>query len=316
MNLSLLIIFGLLFLLATTAAYLVFRLTEPFTQAMTERINWSFPSAEKVATDWLSNLRQKAKVELETWMPRSFREENWQQSPLRIRCVQAGYRGFSSALLYVGGKVLLALGLPAVALTVIKLTAIPIGTPATTFILLVTFGIGFFIPDIVLRLLTARRQRALFDAFPDALDLIRICVEAGLGLDAAIQRIGQEFKRSAPALADEFTLVSLELRAGSGRPEALRNLAQRTGLKEINAFVTMLIQADRFGTGIAESIRTHADQLRLTRRLKAEEIAATISTRLLFPLIFCIFPALLLVLMGPAGLTIQQHLIPATTTSR
>jgi tight adherence protein C len=293
MNLSLLIIFSLLFLLATTAAYLTFRLTEPFTQGMVRRVNWPFPWAKRATIDWLSDLRQMAQVELETWMPRSFREENWQQSPLRIRCVQAGYRGFSSALLYVGGKALLALGLPAVALTVINLTAIPIGKLATTFTLLVTFGIGFFIPDIVLRLLIARRQRALFDAFPDALDLIRICVEAGLGLDAAIQRIGQEFKRSAPALADEFTLVSLELRAGSGRPEALRNLAQRTGLKEINAFVTMLIQADRFGTGIAESIRTHADQLRLTRRLKAEEIAATISTRLLFPLIFCIFPALL-----------------------
>jgi tight adherence protein C len=311
MNLPMIIIFSLLFLLSTTAVYLVFRLTEPLTDGMLARISRPLPGMQTTAKDWLGELGRKTQIMLGVWMPQSFREENWQQSSLRVRCIQAGYRDFSSALVYVGSKVLLAMALPFIAIFAISLTAAPLGNMAVAAILFATFGLGFFIPDVVLRFLIARRQRQLFEAFPDALDLIRICVEAGLGLDAAIQRIGQEFKRSAPALADEFTLVSLELRAGAGRPEALRNLARRTGLKEINAFVTMLIQADRFGTGIAESIRTHADQLRLSRRLKAEEIAATISTRLLFPLIFCIFPALLLVLMGPAGLSIQQHLIPA-----
>lgn len=314
MNLPLLIIFGLLFLLATAAAYLVFRLTEPLTEGVLGRIRQPLPNAGAIALSWISDLGRKTQLALGAWMPRSFREENWQQSPLRVRCVRAGYRDFSSALLYVGSKVLLALALPILSLLMARLVAGSLSSLATAGLILGSSAAGFFIPDGILRFLIARRQRQLFESFPDALDLIRICVEAGLGLDAAIQRIGQEFKRSAPALADEFTLVSLELRAGSGRPEALRQLAKRTGLKEINAFVTMLIQADRFGTGIAESIRTHADQLRLSRRLKAEEIAATISTRLLFPLIFCIFPALLLVLMGPAGLSIQQHLIPATKT--
>jgi tight adherence protein C len=253
---------------------------------------------------------------MSAWMPGAFREEHWQQSALRVRCVQAGYRDFSSALVYVGSKAILAILLPTVALFTVTLTKTQLTSVGMTSLLIVSAVAGFFLPNWVLRSLIARRQRQLIDTFPDALDLIRICVEAGLGLDAAIQRISQEFKKSAPALAEEFNLVSLELRAGAGRSEALRHLAQRTGVKEINAFVTMLIQADRFGTGIAESIRTHADQLRLSRRLKAEEVAATISTRLLFPLIFCIFPALLLVLMGPAGLSIQQHLIPATKTSR
>ncbi len=314
MNLSMIIIFSLLFFLSTTAAYLAFRLTDPFTQGVMQRMTRPLPGMQSTLASWLSALGQKTQIMLGAWMPRSFREENWQQSSLRVRCVQAGHRDFSSALIYVGLKVLLAIGLPLIAVLAINLFAVPLSDLAMAALLFGAFGIGFFIPDIVLRSLVAKRQRQLFEAFPDALDLIRICVEAGLGLDAAIQRIGQEFKRSAPALADEFTLVSLELRAGAGRPEALRHLSQRTGLKEINAFVTMLIQADRFGTGIAESIKTHADQLRLSRRLKAEEIAATISTRLLFPLIFCIFPALLLVLMGPAGLSIQQHLIPATKT--
>lgn len=314
MNLPMIIIFVLLFFLSATAAYLAFRLTDPFTQDVMQKISRPLPGMQSTLSSWLGTLGRKTQVILGLWMPRSFREENWQQSPLRIRCVQAGYRDFSSALIYVGSKVVLAIGLPLIAMLGVSLLTSPLSNLAVAAILFVMFGIGFFIPDVVLRSLVAKRQRQLFEAFPDALDLIRICVEAGLGLDAAIQRIGQEFKRSAPALADEFTLVSLELRAGAGRPEALRRLAQRTGLKEMNAFVTMLIQADRFGTGIAESIKTHADQLRLSRRLKAEEIAATISTRLLFPLIFCIFPALLLVLMGPAGLSIQQHLIPATKT--
>jgi tight adherence protein C len=120
--------------------------------------------------------------------------------------------------------------------------------------------------------------------------------------------VGQEFRQVAPALFDEFHVLSLELRAGAGRARALQNLAQRTGLAEIRAWVTMIIQSEKFGTGIADAVKIHSDQLRLTRRLNAEQRAATLPTKLLFPLIFCIFPALLLVLLGPAGITIQQQL--------
>ena len=144
--------------------------------------------------------------------------------------------------------------------------------------------------------------------FPDALDLIRICLEAGLGLDSAIQRVGQEFQQASPALFDEFHVLSLELRAGAGRAQAMRNLALRTGLKEVQSWVTMITQSEKFGTGIAEAVRIHSDQLRITRRMNAEERAAKLSTKLLFPLVFCIFPALLLVLLGPAGITIQGQL--------
>jgi len=168
--------------------------------------------------------------------------------------------------------------------------------------------LGATIPFIGIALMIRRRQRQLLEHFPDALDLIRVCLEAGLGLDAAIQRVGQEFRQVAPALFDEFHVLSLELRAGAGRTTALQNLAQRTGLAEIRAWVTMIIQSEKFGTGIAEAVKIHSDQLRLTRRLNAEQLAATLSTKLLFPLIFCIFPALLLVLLGPAGITIQQQL--------
>lgn len=316
MTLSLIAIFALLFLLSSTAVYLTLRIAEPWSDGFLSHIRIPTPRLIAPSKPILERLGRMIQSTMSAWMPGAFREENWQQSPLRVRCVQAGYRDFSSALIYVGSKATLAILLPTAAFLAATLSKTQVTSAGLTSLVFIAAGIGFFLPNWVLRSLIARRQRQLIDTFPDALDLIRICVEAGLGLDAAIQRISQEFKKSAPALAEEFNLVSLELRAGAGRSEALRHLAQRTGVKEINAFVTMLIQADRFGTGIAESIRTHADQLRLSRRLKAEEVAATISTRLLFPLIFCIFPALLLVLMGPAGLSIQQHLIPATKTSR
>jgi tight adherence protein C len=150
----------------------------------------------------------------------------------------------------------------------------------------------------------------LFDSFPDALDLMTVCVEAGLGLDSAMARVGAEMRLRSKPLADELHWLSLELRAGRTREQALRNLALRTGVEEIEALASMLIQADRFGTSIAASLRVHSDSLRTARRLRAEEAAAKIALKLLFPLIFCIFPSLLLVLMGPAFIEIYRVLLP------
>jgi tight adherence protein C len=138
------------------------------------------------------------------------------------------------------------------------------------------------------------------------MDLIIVCIEAGLGLDAAIARTGQEMRLRSPALAGELHLVTLELRVGVSREQALQNLALRTGLDEVASLVTMLRQADRFGTSIAESLRVHADSLRTRRRQRAEEAAAKIPLKLLFPLIFCIFPSLMLVLLGPAVISIYR----------
>jgi tight adherence protein C len=142
---------------------------------------------------------------------------------------------------------------------------------------------------------------------------MRVCVEAGLGLDAAIERVGREMALESSALAEEFHLVTLELRAGASRADALRNLAVRVGLEDIDAMVSMLVQADRFGTSIAESLRVHSDALRTKRRLLAEEKAAKLPVTLLFPLIFCIFPALLTVLLGPAVITVVRVLLPTIT---
>jgi len=137
-----------------------------------------------------------------------------------------------------------------------------------------------------------------------------VCVEAGLGLDAAMSKVGEEMHTKCKPLAQELHLVNLEMRAGRSREHALKNLALRTGVEEIEGLVTMLVQADRFGTNVADSLRIHSDMLRTKRRLRAEEAAAKIALKLLFPLIFFIFPALLLVLLGPAFIQIYRILLP------
>ncbi len=154
------------------------------------------------------------------------------------------------------------------------------------------------------------RQLEIFENFPDALDLMTVCVEAGLGTEAAMIRVAEDMQFKSPALADEMRLVNLELRAGADRERALRNLAMRTGVDEVDSFVTMINQAERFGTSVATSLRIQADLLRTRRRQKAEETAAKIALKLLFPLIFCIFPALMVVLMGPAMIQIYRVLLP------
>jgi tight adherence protein C len=235
-------------------------------------------------------------------------KEAWENSPLRVKFLHAGYRNQSAATAFLGVKSAAVLAFPA-------LFAIlgPDGLRAIHMALagLVLAGLGYYLPDFVLKKKIERRQRELLDNFPDAVDLLTVCVEAGLGLDAALSRVTDELRLKCPTLADELHLVNLELRAGGSREQALRNLALRTGLEELNALVAMLVQAERFGTSIADSLRVYSAELRGKRKAKAEEAAAKIALKLLFPLIFCLFPALMLVIMGPAIINIYRHLVPA-----
>ena len=166
---------------------------------------------------------------------------------------------------------------------------------------------GYLLPHAVLQLAMRQRRQQLFRAFPDALDMLRIGVQAGLGLDAAIERVGREIGRSSPALSQEWRLTGLELRAGASRRLALQHMAERVGLREVDAMVTMLIQADRFGTRMSDALKVHAQVLRTQRKQQAEAAAAQLPVKLLIPLIFCIFPALLTVILGPVGLSLYAH---------
>jgi tight adherence protein C len=225
--------------------------------------------------------------------------------------INAGYRSAKAPILYTGAKLLLA------TIAVLVVTAIPaktLGFPTTNALLfyyLLAATCGYYIPSIWLKRSIAARQDTLQRAIPDALDLMVVCVEAGLGLDQAMARVAAEIYQTHSELGDELTVLGLELRAGVQRQEALRNLAQRTNLDDVKNLVALLVQTDRFGTSIGQALRVHADAMRTTRRLRAEELAAKLPVKLLLPLIFFIFPCMFIVTIGPAVIKIVKVLFPA-----
>ena len=170
--------------------------------------------------------------------------------------------------------------------------------------------VGFLLPDFALRRKIHKRQEEITDALPDGLDLLVVCVEAGLGLNAAFVKITEEFRLSSPALSEEFDIVNREMVAGKPRQEALRALSERTGVEDVKSLVAMLIQTEKLGTSLAQSLRVHSDSLRLRRRQRAEEAAAKTTIKLVFPLVFLMFPALFIVILGPGAMQIIKILIP------
>jgi tight adherence protein C len=240
----------------------------------------------------------------------SLPKEGWEQSQLRVRFMNAGLRSASAPILFFAAKTLLTVALPALFVLYTVIAGKVVSPNNFMMMLIFLAAIGYFLPNAVLARRIAYRKREIFESFPDALDLIIVCVEAGLGLDAALARVGEEMHVRSPILGEELHLINLELRAGSSRERALRNLALRTGVEDIDTLVAMLVQSDRFGTNVADSLRVHAETLRTKRRLLAEEAAAKIAVKLLFPLIFFIFPSMLLVLLGPAFISIHNILLP------
>lgn len=235
-------------------------------------------------------------------------KEAWLTSRIRLKMVNAGYHDDHAPVVFFGAKTILAVMLP-VAMFILTL---PMSRDYGSVTALIVLGaaIGYYTPNIFLILHIKERKREIFNAFPEALDLMVVCVEAGLGLDAAISRVGEEIGRSSPALGEEFHLTNLELRAGHSREAALRNLALRTGVEDINMLVAMLIQSEKFGTSVADSLRIHADSMRNKRMLRAEEAAQKLPVKLIFPVVLLIFPSLFLVLLGPSLLTMVKLLGP------
>jgi tight adherence protein C len=222
---------------------------------------------------------------------------------LRLRLVRAGFRRDEALPVFFAIRLAIALASFAVcAMPVLMRPNIPLAIGAC--------GLGWVLPGIVLARLMKRRQHRIRLALPDALDLLVVSVEAGLGLDQAMQRVGDELDFAHPDLSNELRLVNLELRAGKGRVEALRNLAERTGVDDVSSLVAMLIQTDRFGTSIAKSLRVHSETLRTKRRQRAEEAAAKTGVKMVFPLVFCIFPAIFVVTIGPAAIKFVTILFP------
>jgi tight adherence protein C len=241
----------------------------------------------------------------------SIPDEGWERSPIRVRFMNAGKRGPMAPAMYFAAKTTLAIALPVLWFLFVRIYPLTVAPEVLMFSLVVACAIGYYLPNLVLDRIVAERKLQIFENFPDAIDLMTVCVEAGLGLDAAMVRVADEMKMTSKPLAEELHLVTLELRAGASKEKALRNLALRTGVEEVDALVAMLIQSERFGTSMADSLRIHSDGLRTKRRLRAEEAAAKIPVKMVFPLIVCIFPSLLLVAAGPAVIRIGGMLFPA-----
>ncbi len=236
--------------------------------------------------------------------------EGWEGSAIRLRFINAGWRGESAPFLFFGLKTVLALILPALIFLWGGEALLISGGARILLYLVAAAAIGYYLPNLILKHVIEVRQREIFESFPDALDLLIICIEAGLSLDQALVKVAAEIEIKSKILAQELQLVLMELRSGFSREAALRHLALRTGVEDIDLLVAMLIQSDRFGTSMGDSLRVHADNLRTKRRQRAEEAAAKIAVKLLMPLIFMIFPTLMLVLMGPAMIQIYRVLLP------
>ena len=225
---------------------------------------------------------------------------------LQKQLMQAGFRSASAPVVFRGIQLAALAGLPAMVAFVCALLARPVSS--AMFWILISFVIGFFLPRYALRRMIRSRQQLVRWGLADALDLMVISIEAGLGLNAAMMKVSSELKDVHPDICDEFELANLEIRVGREREEALRNLGERTGVDDLHSLVAMLIQTDRFGTSIARAIRAFSDSLRTKRRQRAEQAAQKAAVKLLFPLACFLFPTLFIAILGPAALTLIDTL--------
>jgi len=233
---------------------------------------------------------------------------NWDKSPLRLKFLNAGFRREDARVIYFAARTVFPLIFAGLAYLALRNGQ---STGMTLLFYVMTAGLlGCYLPNFFLYMVARSRKREVFEIFPDAADLMLVCVEAGLGLDAGLTRVAEEIRMKSEVLADELHLTNLEMRAGGSRERSLHNLAMRTGVEEIATFAVMLTQADKFGTSIGESLRVFSDDLRYKRQIRAELAAAKIPTKMLLPLVLCIFPSIIMVVMGPAAIQVVRTLMP------
>ncbi len=230
-------------------------------------------------------------------------------SSAQKRLYKAGFRTPGALKVFLGVKVLLTFVLPA-AIYLITRQFGGVGGDNLILLLVMAAGLGYAGPGEFVGYLVKRRTKRIEKALPNALDLLVVCVESGLGLDQAIMQVSREMQASYKELSSEFAICNLEMRHGKRRAEALRNLGDRTGIDDMKKLVSTLVQADRFGTSIAQTLRTHSEFMRMTARQRAEEKAAKIGIKLVFPIFFCILPSLFVVTVGPVIVRIFTQLIP------
>lgn len=294
-------------------------------------IGQMFAPQKSVAEDRLERLQQRsrslAEIELPTQESRQrfagLREaisglggalepqNDLEKNSVRVQLMNAGFRSESAVAVYQGMR-MLALGVALVpTLLYFAVTGGFSGGNAMSSLqwIVAVGGIGFYLPQIVLWQLKSTRQKEIFLTLPDALDLLVVCVESGLGLDAGLRKVTEEMKDTAKVICEELSLANLQLQMGRPRREVLHDLGIRTGVDDVRALAAILIQADRFGSSIAQALRVQSDSMRTRRRQIAEEKAAKTAVQLIFPLVLFIFPAIFIVLVGPAAIQIKENLL-------
>jgi tight adherence protein C len=291
-----------LFLVLTATLYLLGVRVWLGSQTLIERVsgqNWQMQEAGHPSLSFREVLQKIGDV-----VPTSSKELRLVQR----RLVRAGFRTPAAYKVFYGLKLGLALTLPL--LTGFVTMRTELSGDDRILAIAAAAALGFFLPNQALQSMVKRRQKHLRKGLPNALDLMVVCVESGLGLDQAIMQVSQELQKAHPEISQELALVNLEMRHGKRRADALRNMAERAAVEDLKKLVAVLIQADRFGTSIAQSLRNHSDFMRTTARQDAETRAAKIGVKLVFPIFFCILPALFVVTVGPVIVKIMRDLIP------
>lgn len=273
----------------------------------------------KAAIDRVTRAAADASAEIPTHPSLVFRElvkrlgDLFPRSPKDVgdaerRLIRAGYRSPGMLKLFYGAKIALTVTLPVV--TAVAVIHLETSSDNKLMAIAGAAAAGFLGPNKFISMKAKRRQRQIRHGLPDALDLMVVCVESGLGLDQAIMQTAKELEKAHPAISQEFAMVNLELKAGKRRVEALRDLAARTEVDDLKKLVAVLVQADRFGTGIAQTLRSHSEYMRVHARQVAEEKAAKLGVKLVFPIFFCILPSLFVVTVGPVMVKITRELLP------
>lgn len=231
-----------------------------------------------------------------------------EMSKLKLKLANAGFRAETAGSIFLGMKFAgLVFGLLAGGGTLITLSGIQ---QSSLFGSIATAGLFFYLPDLLVALIGKRRKKGIFLGLPDALDLMVVCVEAGLGLDQAMRKVAEEMKKTYRVLAEEFALANFQLQMGRPRNDVLHELGLRTGVADLRALAGVLIQADKFGSSIAQALRVQSDSMRTRRRQIAEEKAAKTAVKLIFPLVLFIFPGIFVILVGPAAITMVRDMFP------
>lgn len=272
------------------------------TNTVNARLESIDPSLALVENSSVTTMAERMAEPLNRIVPISAFEAQKIQKQL----MQAGYRSQDAATAFRAIQVTLLVAIPSAIIT----TCLILNRPLNNFIIFALFGaaLGFYFPRYILRKMIVARQQRITWGLADAMDLMVVAVEAGLGLNAALNRVGEELIDLHPDMHNEIELVNLEIRVGRSREEALRNLAERTGVEDIRSFVALLIQADRYGSSIAKAVRIFAESLRTKRRQRAEQISQKAALKLLFPLTCFLFPVIILIVLGPALLNLYDVL--------